>query len=381
MIIITKIAGIIVEYNPFHYGHLHHLTMTKTILKPDLIVAVMSGNYCQRGEFAIVDKFSRTQMALEAGIDIVIELPFALANQSADYFAYYTTTLLNKLKVSDLCFGSESNDIELLNKIVEIQLQPEYDELVKHYLSLGLKYPDAMNKALSQLCNQDIITPNDLLGLSYLKAIKANNYPIKGHVIKRTNDFHSLDTSNQIISATALRTLIKANKNYDDYSPFAHIIKANEAMTNEMMFEQLRYKIMTTSASDLACIHLVEEGFENVLKKHILSASHYYDYLDLLSSKRYTKTRIQRLLMNVLVNYTKQDNEHTKSINYARVLGMSKKGQQHLKQLNDPTIITNYSAIKDPLLDIELKASQVYESFKVNPNFKKEYQTPVIIKK
>ena len=189
-----KILGLIVEYNPFHHGHLYHLNKAKELLNPDLTIAVMSSHFVQRGEPAISDKWTRAQIAIKNGVDLVIELPFVYSVQSADYFAHGAVDILAKLKVTDIVFGSENGNINIFKDIAYTikNNQKAYNNIVKEQMNLGLRYPDACNQALSLLMNKTVTTPNDLLGLAYVKEIIDHDYPIEMHCIKRTNDFHSL---------------------------------------------------------------------------------------------------------------------------------------------------------------------------------------------
>ena len=168
-----KAIGIIAEYNPFHNGHLYHLNKIKEKYPNHVIVLVMSGNFTERGDVSIIDKWKKKDIALKAGIDLIVELPFPFATQSADYFSYGAITLLEYLQVEKVIFGSESNNIEDLNTIVDCQLNNEdFDKLVKIYSKFGKNYPTALSLALKDLTAKEITTPNDLLGISYIKAIK-----------------------------------------------------------------------------------------------------------------------------------------------------------------------------------------------------------------
>ena len=197
-------VGIIAEYNPFHNGHLYHLQKIKEKYKDDTIVLILSGNFTQRGEPSIIDKWKKTEIAKIAGIDLIIELPFIFATQSADFFSYGAVTLLEKLKVEKLVFGSESDNIDDLITIAKTQLENEdFDKLVKIYSKFGENYPTAISKAIEDLTEKKVNTPNDLLGVSYIKTILQHNYNIKPEIIKRTNDYKSIDIE-EISSATAL---------------------------------------------------------------------------------------------------------------------------------------------------------------------------------
>ena len=200
-------VGIIAEYNPFHNGHLYHLEKIKELYPSATIVLVMAGNYTERGDVAIVDKWQRTKMALSAGIDLVVELPFPFATQSADFFAYGATTILEKLKVGHLVFGSESNDIETIKKIAKEQINnPMFEKLVKYYSKLGNNYPTALSLSLKDLIGEELKAPNDLLGISYLKSIIKNNYNIEAHCIKRTNNYLNKELE-ELSSSTAILVL------------------------------------------------------------------------------------------------------------------------------------------------------------------------------
>ena len=207
-----KAIGIIAEYNPFHNGHLYHLNKIKEEYPDYTIILVMNGNFTERGEVTIIDKWKRCDIALELGIDLVIELPFPFATQSADFYAYGAVTLLEKLQVEKIVFGSESNNIEDLKLIAETQINnSEFDKLVKVYCKLGNNYPTALSKALEDLTSKKITTPNDLLGISYIKAIVENNYKIIPETIKRTNNYHDKELTNSFSSATSIRESLKEN--------------------------------------------------------------------------------------------------------------------------------------------------------------------------
>ena len=184
-----KAVGIICEYNPFHNGHLYHLLETKKMFKDSVVIAVMVGNFCQRGESSIIDKWTKTKIALEYGIDLVIELPFYFATQSADIFSRGSIEILNHLKVDDLVFGSESNDLEKLKKMANIQVNnDEYNNIVKEHMNNGESYPSALAKATNIISKEEISTPNDILGITYIREIINTNSKMKPHTIKRTNN-------------------------------------------------------------------------------------------------------------------------------------------------------------------------------------------------
>ena len=197
-------VGIIAEYNPFHNGHLYHLKKVKEMFPDDVVILVLTGNFTERGRPSIIDKFTKTKIAKEAGIDLIVELPFIFATQSADFFAHGSIQILEKLKVEKFVFGSETNDIDKFITLAKVQLENEdFDKLVKIYSKLGENYPTALSKALLDLTGKNMTLPNDLLGISYVKEVIKNNYKIKPLCIKRTNDYHDKKLNNSIVSATA----------------------------------------------------------------------------------------------------------------------------------------------------------------------------------
>ncbi|WP_195993786.1 nucleotidyltransferase [Faecalibacillus faecis] len=355
-----KILGIVVEYNPFHTGHLYHLEKAKEIVQPDLTIAIMSGNYVQRGEVAIIDKFKRSELAIKYGVDLVIELPFVYVSQSADYFCKGAIDLLYHIGVTDLVFGSECGTIETFKEIAyAIEKQPDtYNQYVRDAMNQGLRYPDACNQALSQLLGKSIVTPNDLLGLGYVKEVIFNHYPINLYCIERSNDYHET-TLNKVASATALR---KALFNYEDVHEYLFDMSYYTKLYKQSdFFSYLKYQIIIQDENSLKKLHLVDEGIENLLKKVIYQVNCYDELVSTLTSKRYTKTRIQRMLLHILLNNTKQEIQNALSVDYLHILKMSQKGQAYLNQIKktcDYKIITNLSTYKHPALDLEIKTSK-----------------------
>ena len=365
-----KILGLIVEYNPFHHGHLYHLNKAKELLNPDLTIAVMSSHFVQRGEPAISDKWTRAQIAIKNGVDLVIELPFVYSVQSADYFAHGAIDILAKLKVTDIVFGSENGNINIFKDIAYTikNNQKAYNNIVKEQMNLGLRYPDACNQALSLLMNKTVTTPNDLLGLAYVKEIIDHDYPIEMHCIKRTNDFHSLQIE-AISSASAIRHALK-NK-IDIKNQFCNYKEYKEFYFLDDLYPYLRYKILTTSNQSLKQLHLVDEGIENLLKEKILVSNNMEQLITNLSSKRYTRSRIQRMLIHILMNNTKDQIINAMHLNYIRILKMNNYGQAYLnkiKKVCEYKLITNFSSYTHPALDLEFKATKLLSCLSINPN-------------
>lgn len=355
-------VGIIAEYNPFHNGHLYHLSKIREKYKDAIIVLVMSGNFTERGDVSLIDKWKKTQIALEAGIDLVIELPYPFATQSADYFSYGSITLLEKLKVKRLIFGSECDNIKDLEIIADAQINnPDFDKLVKIYSKFGKNYPTALSLAVKDLTAKEITAPNDLLGISYLKTIKQNNYKIIPETIKRTNNYHDEILNDEISSATAIRKALKENKDIKKQVPEFTLKYLQDFHDIEDYFPLLKYKIITEK--DLSIYTTVDEGIDQKLKKEIINATSYQDLINRIKSKRYTYNKLSRMLLHILCNFTKEKKEQLKEINYIRLLGFSDKGRMYLNSIKkelDVPLISKINRNKDPMLEFEIETTKIY---------------------
>ena len=200
------IIGIIAEYNPFHNGHIYHINKIKEKYPDAILILVLNGYFLERGEISILTKEEKTRIALEYGVNIVLELPFLMGSQSADIFADASIKILNNYHVNKIIFGSECNDVNMLTNIAKAQFKDDFDELVKNYMDEGCNYPTALARACK--VNFDF-NPNDLLGISYIKAIINNNFNIDADVIKRTNSYHDKTSNEEIVSASNIREKIK----------------------------------------------------------------------------------------------------------------------------------------------------------------------------
>ncbi|MBR4618929.1 MAG: nucleotidyltransferase [Bacilli bacterium] len=353
-------VGIICEYNPFHNGHLYHLKKIKQMYPDDVIVLILSGNYTQRGDFSIIDKWKKTEIAKKAGIDLIVELPFAFATQSADFFSYGAVTLLEKLKVEKLVFGSESDDISNLYEIAKCQIDnKDFDKLVKIYSKFGYNYPTAINNAVYDLTNKKVDTPNDLLGVSYIKTILENNYHIKPICIKRDNNYHDLELK-EISGATSIRMALEEGKNVSNAVPDFVIPYLNKLHFKDNYFSLLKYKVITEN--DLSIYQTVDEGLENKIKKVISSSNSYDEVIEKLKTKRYTYNKISRMLLHILVGFTKEMAKEMTNIQYIRVLGFNNKGQEYLNRIKKDVDIPILSKFvrNNKMLEFELKTTIIY---------------------
>ena len=351
-----NVIGIIAEYNPFHNGHKYHIETIKKMYPDSLIICVLNGYFMQRGEISVLSKEDKVKIALENDIDIVLELPFFYGTQASDIFAYNSVKLLNEFKVDHIIFGSESNNIDLLNRIVDIQLlDPEYENKVKEYLDLGFNYPTAMKKALE--IEEDITEPNDLLGISYIKAIRQINPNIVAETIKRTSNYHDTVSTDKIISASNIREKIKNNEVIVKYLPEDIIPNINN-VTNNDLFNYLKFKILTDQ--NLANYLDVDEGIEYRILKFINESNNIEELISNVKTKRYTYNKINRMLLHIMIGLTKEENKNAQ-ITYIKILGFNNRGQNYLKDIrkdiNLPTTVDKDSII----YQYELKAVYLYE--------------------
>lgn len=369
MLILSKhIVGIIAEYNPFHNGHLYHIEKVKEMFPNSPIILVLGGNFTERGDISILDKWEKTAIAIKYGIDLVVELPFPFSCASADIFAKGSIDILNHLGVTDLVFGSESDDIEGIKRLVETQLfNKDFDSLVQVYLRMGYNYPTSLSKALEDITEKCYKLPNDILGISYVKSIISNNYKITPHTIKRTNDYHSKELEHKsiksITSATSIRQALMNNIDIKNFVPditYKYLKKETIPKLDDY-FNLLKYKIV--SSNDLTIYNLVDSGMEAKLKKEILNSYSFDELINKVKSKNSTYAKISRMLIYILCDYTKEQAREFKDIKYIRLLGFSNKGRVYLNKIKkdiDIPIISKFTREKDKMLEYEYIITKIY---------------------
>lgn len=378
------VTGIVVEYNPFHNGHLYHIQQARKITNCDILIAIMSPTFMQRGEPAIINKFERTKFALNNDIDLVVELPSVYAIQSANHFASGAIKLLNELNINYLVFGSESNDVESLIKTAQISLRDDYQDKVKYYLKQGIRYANACNNAFKDFNVEIVDQANDILALAYIQEIEKHKYNIIPLSIKRTNKYLSTNIDSNITSATSIRHALENNRSLEKTTPMKDLLENSLLIFFNDYFNYLKYLVNILDVEQLQQIHGFDEGLEYLFKKHINDAKDIYEFIELVSSKRYPKTRIQRNIIYLLTNLTKQNLKNIK-IDYLRILGMNQIGQEYLKNIKNKTnfkILTTFSKHKNLGLDYEQRVTYVYSlaSSKFNYLREIEYSQSVIIK-
>ena len=392
----SNVLGIIAEYNPFHNGHLHHLIESKKITNSDYTIAIMSGNFTQRGEVSIVDKWEKTRTAINNGIDLVIELPTLYAISSAENFASGAIKILNSLGIVDfLSFGSESNDISILDDIANVlAFEPaQYKTLLSHELARGESFPKARENAVMMYLNNVrrfanvLSSPNNILGIEYLKSLRRQKSKIQPITIKREGSKYNdikIPRSSRFASATAIRNLCQST---DDITPLQKFIpetsfdileenikKGNFVKNLSTFDKEIIYTLRKMSTDEIANLPDVSEGLEFALKTAANQCNSVVELLSIIKTKRYTQTRLQRILLYTILGITKKDMEISMSIPapYVRILGFNDKGQELLSEISKKNkkleIITSVKKFMDKkgndnlklLMNKDIWATDVY---------------------
>lgn len=399
-----NITGIITEYNPFHLGHELHLKKSKELTNCDGVICVMSGNFVQRGLPALTDKWTRTKMALEAGVDLVVELPTVYATSSAEFFSFGAVSLLDSLNVVDnLCFGSESGNIDLIKKLSEIIVNEptDFKEYLKNFLKEGLPFPKARSLALIKYLNENehnipleniesiLNSSNNILAIEYCKSLYKLNSNIRPFTIKRLGADYNKDelSKNEIASASAIRKSIYSS-NIDEILEFmpeyTYKLLKNASFSNlNKMFELIRYSVLS-NPSIFKNIPEASEGIDNKIIQNIGRANSLDELINLCKSKRYSYTRLNRILCHVLLSIDEDVLALRKtSPNYLRILGFNKKGREIIKEIkknSDIILVNKLSKTKpDPMLNLDIKATNIYSLLNTNVKINSDFLNSPII--
>lgn len=358
-----NIIGLIAEYNPLHNGHIYQINEIKKIYPDSLIILCLGSYFTERGDIGILSKEEKIKISLEYGIDIVVELPIMYTVQSADIFAYQSIKILNALGIDTLVFGSESNNLNLLKELANKQDDIKYQEKVKEYLDKGCNYPSALAKALEVDFE---FKANDLLGISYLKAINKINKRIDVQTIKRTNEYLDTQSIDVIVSASNIR---KRFFNKEDVSKFTPCSKVLVKPDYDLYFKMLKLKIMTSR--NLNSYLDVSEGIDNLLKKVIMESHSLEELVLKIKTKRYTYNRLNRMFLHIVLGIEKDYPDEV----YLRILGFNKKGQEYIKTKK---IKENYK--NTDCYNLELRGSCLYDMLTNENTYAFEIKNQPIIK-
>ncbi|MEQ3451561.1 nucleotidyltransferase [Enterococcus cecorum] len=366
-----KACGVIVEYNPFHNGHRYHLEQARCKSQADVIICAMSGNFLQRGEAAIIDKWQRANSALQNGADIVLELPFEWAVQSADYFAQGGVNMLAAIGCEYLCFGTDSQekmDYQHIGQFLH-QNHQQLNQLFHQMADEKLSYAENMIRVFQSLeidIPFDHKQPNHILGLSYAKANSQLLKPMTLLAIPRIESgYHEQKLGeSRIVSATAIRRGIFRGEEITPYVPSSSLAYLTERkVCLEDFFPYLKFRLLTMDLAELQQIYQMEEGLAFRMKKLIRSCFSYESLINQLKSKRYSQTRIQRLLLYCLLNVRKEEIRNAWQTPSIRILGFTEKGQGYLnkvkKQVPYP-LITRVGKVEATRLSLTIRSDEVY---------------------
>lgn len=385
----SKVVAIIAEYNPFHNGHLYHIEETKRITGAESVICVMGGNFTQRGENSIVNKWDKTKMAILNGIDLVIELPTIYTVSSAENFASGAIKILNQLNIVDyVSFGAETDNMEKLKKLARVFTNEprEYKKTVKQEMKKGNSYPKAreiaIKKYFGESDNSDyaeiLNNPNNILAIEYLKALIKTNSKIEPVLVKRNGaKYNNREIEGELASATAIRESIAKGqfekiKKVMPQKSFETIEKAEVVCKIEKFEKEIIYKLRQMSKKEIANLPDVAEGLENVIKKEAHETNSYWKLVENIKSKRYTMSRIQRILIYALLGITKKDMQDSKRVSpYVRILGMSEAGKKILARISrnkNNNIITsvkkfinsNKSKKLKRMMEIDILSTEIY---------------------
>ena len=407
-----RTLGIIAEYNPFHNGHMYHLQKAKEESGAQYTICVMSGNFVQRGTTSIINKWKKAELALQNGIDLVIELPTIYSVSSAENFAQGAIKLLESLGIVDgISFGAETSDYGALNNIATILSdEPKvYKEKLNKELKKGLSFPKARENALMLYLNDnkryvDILhSPNNILAIEYLKSLKKIKSTIQPIPVKREKVYYNDDKIvDDFASATAIRSMLK-NKQFGDIRKVVpdvtyEVLRKESELENIVLDlssyeKELIYTLRKMTVKEIEDLPDVTEGLEHSIKNAVSMSNDINHILDVIKSKRYTQTRLQRILIYALLGITKKDVIASRKVNpYIRVLGFNEKGRDLISRINKQnpkaTVITsvkkfktsNNSKVYSRMLDIDIFSTDVYTiACKSNPIANLDYTNNMVI--
>lgn len=345
-------CGIISEYNPFHNGHRYQIQQARKKTNANVMIAVMSSHFMQRGEPAIVDKWKRAECAIQNGIDVVIELPYIYSTQAASQFAKGGVDLLKLCDVDYISFGSECGNLENLLDIANTSINPNH---IKEIMDTGVSFPKAYSLLTSAM------EPNDILGVCYLKQIQNTN--IKAILIQRNVGYFD-NTIQPLASAYAIRNALQINTDISNSTPMAKTLHESNQVRLEMYWPYIRTFLQMTPASTLSKYFLFSEGIENHLKKNADACETLEQFLQESTTHRYTTSKIRRCLIHALMQTTKQDVSQLPPLSTLRILAFNDTGKQwlHEKRKADVQIASRFASIPKAYREMEYQCTKLYTS-------------------
>lgn len=371
--------GIVAEYNPFHNGHLYQIEEIKKRMGKDMLtVAVVSGDFVQRGEFSYSDKWQKTEMALNHGVDIVVELPLYYSVQNAEIFSRMSTKILDYMELDFQVFGAEEEDIKVLDRIIELQEKEEYKKNLMELMKKGNSYSTSQKLALSEYGYGDTVKSNNILALEYMRTMKKENLGIKPYIIKREiSDYNEIEIEEgrkSIASATFIREEMLRNsgnpenirkfiseKTYEILKRFYISDRTDDEQLEwknlkNSMFKFLKYKLLMETKNEIIKIYDMNDEIYARIYRGVSKSKTYEVFLKEVKSRNFSIKRIERIILNILLNVTKKAVDF--KLDYIRILGFNQKGQEYLKQLKKDKKVFNEKSYKmEELETTEKKAN------------------------
>ncbi len=347
-----KVCGIIAEYNPFHKGHEYQIRKARELSGCDILIVIMSGNFVQRGEPAVIDKWKRAEAAVRNGADAVIELPYVYSTQSAAGFAKGGVKLLKIIGADSICFGSECGNLENLQEIADTPVNPDHLHMS---MASGMSFPKAYSLLTSEML------PNDILAVSYLKELKGTR--ITPYLVQRTSSY--LDPEmRETASALAIRTALKNGEDLMDNTVMEEELKEFPIPWMELYYPYLRTFLLVSSPETLSQMFLFSEGMENHLKKCAKENSDWKSFLRAAVNYRYTAGRIRRSCLQAMNQITKYEVKRLPELDTARILAFNENGKEWLHSLRktDTRIASRFADVPYPWRHMELKTTMLYTS-------------------
>lgn len=359
--------GIVAEYNPFHNGHLYQIEEIKKRMGKDMLtVAVVSGDFVQRGEFSYFDKWQKTEMALNHGVDIVVELPLYYSVQNAEIFSRMSTKILDYMELDFQVFGAEEEDIKVLDRIIELQEKEEYKKNLMELMKKGNSYSTSQKLALSEYGYGDTVKSNNILALEYMRTMKKENLGIKPYIIKREiSDYNEIEIEEgrkSIASATFIREEMLRNsgnpenirkfiseKTYEILKRFYILDRTDDEQLKwknlkNSMFKFLKYKLLMETKNGIIKIYDMNDEIYAKIYRGVSKSKTYEVFLKEVKSRNFSIKRIERIVLNILLDVTKKAVDF--ELDYIRVLGFNQKGQEYLKHLKKDKKVFNEKTYK-----------------------------------
>ncbi|WP_064612111.1 nucleotidyltransferase family protein [Streptobacillus moniliformis] len=360
-----KVVGVVAEFNPFHNGHKYQINEISK-QAPLIKIGVISGNFVQRGEVSIINKFEKAKIALEEDYDILVELPVYYSIQNADIFCEYSVKILNELGTNIQVFGIETDNFDEIYMIKDLQKEKEYNEKLRESIRRGNSYIKSHELVLNEYGFNDVYKSNNILALSYIKSIERNSFDISAYGLKRIGSgYNDMESNDNIASATMIRKHIDSDVSKFVPKSCLPYLTNRKIDVDKKIFDMFKYVFSVKTKIELMKIYDFNDSMYNRVEKCLKKSTNMEEFLSFYVSRNFSSARIKRVILNILLNIEKKDISLDKDVEYIRVLGINEKGAKYLKKLNNPKIFVNWKDIEKnidtSLIKIEKNAFILHE--------------------